>query len=148
MDGVCRRRRRRRCSQWRSQPLGWRRHAWRRLFFNRRLAGRLRGPGGLRRLLFLGGLRRGARFFGHRSRGAIGIGSVSRFPPTSSENLPQFHGDILIDRAGVCLFFRNAQLGEFVQQFVSFDFQLPSQHVNPNLVHKSDDFVSDQPCFS
>jgi hypothetical protein len=30
----------------------------------------------------------------------------------------------------------NAELGELIEQFVGFDFQLPRQDVNANLVHK------------
>jgi hypothetical protein len=30
----------------------------------------------------------------------------------------------------------NAELGELIQQFMGFDFELPCQDVNANLVHK------------
>ncbi len=49
---------------------------------------------------------------------------------------PQPDRDILIDRAGVRLFFRDAQFGEPVQDFVSLDFQLSCQLVDPNLLHR------------
>jgi hypothetical protein len=34
------------------------------------------------------------------------------------------------------LFFRDAQFGEPLQYFVSFDFQLPRQLVDSNLLHR------------
>ena len=52
--------------------------------------------------------------------------------PSGAELLRQ----IIIDGTRVRLLFGNAQLWKFVQQFVSFNFQLPGQHINANLVHK------------
>jgi len=40
----------------------------------------------------------------------------------------------------VRLFFLHAQFGEPVQNFVSFDFQLPRQLVDPNLLHRKSNF--------
>ncbi len=50
---------------------------------------------------------------------------------------PQPDRDILVDRAGVGLLFRNAQLGQPVKDLVRFDFQLPGQLINANLVHRN-----------
>jgi len=49
---------------------------------------------------------------------------------------PQFEGDIFIDRAGVGFLLCYAQFGKLVQDLVCFDFQLPSQLINTNLLHK------------
>ena len=53
-----------------------------------------------------------------------------------AEEPPQFDGDVFVDRAGMGLLLGYAQLGELVQNLVRFDFQLPSQLINANLVHK------------
>jgi hypothetical protein len=88
------------------------------------------------RLLRLRG--RNAWFLFQRSRCAIvgGLFGPLRGAGAAAENAAQFFRYVVIDGTGVSLFFRNAQLGKFLQQFVSFDFQLAGQHVNSNLVHK------------
>jgi hypothetical protein len=57
----------------------------------------------------------------------------------ASEDLAQLLRHVVVDRARVRLLLGNAQLRKLVQQFVSFDFQLPGQYVNANLVHKKSD---------
>jgi hypothetical protein len=49
---------------------------------------------------------------------------------------PQLYRHVFIDRAGMRLLFTDAQFGEPVKDFVSLDFQLPCQLVNPNLLHR------------
>src|SRR3954447_3678642 len=39
------------------------------------------------------------------------------------------------------LLFLYAQLGEPIEDFVSFDFQLPRQLVNPNLLHRKNNLL-------
>jgi hypothetical protein len=77
------------------------------------------------------------RLFGRRS-GAVGGGLLGTLGSSraAAENVTQLLRHIIVDGTRVSLLFGNAQLREFVQQFVSFDFQLPGQHVNSNLVHK------------
>jgi hypothetical protein len=43
---------------------------------------------------------------------------------------------VIFQRAGVRLFISNAQFGELLQYFVSFDFQLPRQLVDSDLSHR------------
>ncbi len=84
------------------------------------------------------GLRRGAgRLFRH-SGGAVGGGLLGSFGSSraAAENVAQLLRHIVVDGTRVSLLFGNAQLRKFVQQFVSFDFQLSGQHVNTNLVHR------------
>jgi hypothetical protein len=50
--------------------------------------------------------------------------------------LAKFRRDIFVDRAGVGLFFLNAQLRKLVEDLVGLDFQLPGQLVYPDLLHK------------
>jgi hypothetical protein len=88
-------------------------------------------------LPLFGLLGRRARFFRHGRRGTVPSGLSGRCNSASSaEDAAQLLGHILVDRAGVSFFLRNAQLGELVQQFVSFHFQLAGQNVDSNLVHK------------
>jgi hypothetical protein len=77
------------------------------------------------------------RFFRRRG-GAVGrrLFGPLRGSGAAAEKVAQLLRYIIIDRTRVSLLFSNAQLRKFVQQFVSFDFQLPGQHVNTNLVHK------------
>jgi hypothetical protein len=49
---------------------------------------------------------------------------------------PKLERRVFVDGAGVRLLFGNAQFGEQLQNFVSFDFQLPRQLVNANLLHR------------
>ena len=95
----------------------------------------MHGFGGVRLFDMRG--RSGWRLLGHRGgaiRGAL-LGPFGR-SRAAAENLAQLLRHIIIDRTRVGLLFGNAQLWKFVQQFVSFNFQLPGQHVNANLVHK------------
>jgi hypothetical protein len=55
--------------------------------------------------------------------------------------LTQLDRDIFIDRAGVRLFFGDAQFGEPLQYFVSFDFQFPCQLVDSNLLHRESNLL-------
>jgi hypothetical protein len=48
----------------------------------------------------------------------------------------QLEYHVVFEGAGVRLFVRDAQLGELLQYFVSFDFQLPRQLVNSDLSHR------------
>ena len=50
----------------------------------------------------------------------------------------QLDRHVFVDRAGVRLLFRYAELGKPLQNFMSFDFQLPCQLVDANLLHKYD----------
>jgi hypothetical protein len=43
---------------------------------------------------------------------------------------------VVVQRAGVRLFIRDAQFGELLQYFVSLNFQLPRQLVNSDLSHR------------
>ena len=53
----------------------------------------------------------------------------------------QLDGDVFIDGAGVRLLLGDAQFGEPVQNFVSLDFQLPRQLVDPNLLHRQSNLL-------
>jgi len=77
------------------------------------------------------------RLFGRRS-GAVRGGLLGPLGSSraAAENLAELLRHIIIDGTRVRLLFGNAQLWKFVQQFVSFNFQLPGQHINANLVHK------------
>jgi hypothetical protein len=76
------------------------------------------------------------------------LGSFDRFGMFAIGNLmteepPQFESDIFVDRAGVGLLLRYAQFGKLVQDLMRFDFQLPSQLINANLLlHKYKTVVS------
>src|SRR5262249_9005081 len=48
----------------------------------------------------------------------------------------QFDRHVFIDRTGMRLLFRDAQLGEQVENLVSFHFQLSRQLIDPNLLHR------------
>jgi len=48
----------------------------------------------------------------------------------------QFDGYVFIDGAGVRFLFRDTQFREPVKDFMGFDFQFPSQLVDPNLLHR------------
>jgi hypothetical protein len=48
----------------------------------------------------------------------------------------QLEDYVVFQRAGVRLFIRDAEFGELLQYFVSFDFQLPRQLVNSDLSHR------------
>jgi hypothetical protein len=43
---------------------------------------------------------------------------------------------VVVQRAGVRFFIRDAQFGELLQYFVSLNFQLPRQLVNSDLSHR------------
>jgi hypothetical protein len=79
----------------------------------------------------------GGWFFNYHGRRAVRarlfrLGGSSR----SAEDLAQFLGYIVVHRAGVCLLLGDAQFREFVDQLMSFDLQLPRQHVNADLIHR------------
>ena len=59
-----------------------------------------------------------------------------------TEEPAQFEGNIFVDRAGVGLLLGYAQFGKLVQNLVCLDFQLPSQLINANLLHKYETVVS------
>jgi hypothetical protein len=59
-----------------------------------------------------------------------------------TEEAAQFEGDIFVDRAGVGFLLCHAQFGKLVQDLVCLDFQLPSQLINTNLLHKYKTVVS------
>jgi hypothetical protein len=48
----------------------------------------------------------------------------------------QFEDYVVFQRAGVRLLISDAEFGELLQYFVSFDFQLPRQLVNSDLSHR------------
>jgi hypothetical protein len=48
----------------------------------------------------------------------------------------QLDRHVLVDGTGVRLLFGDAQLREQLEYFVSFDFQLPRQLVDANLLHR------------
>jgi hypothetical protein len=48
----------------------------------------------------------------------------------------QFADHVVFQRAGVRLLISDAEFGELLQYFVSFDFQLPRQLVNSDLSHR------------
>jgi len=77
------------------------------------------------------------RLFNRNSRCAVGAGGLGLpTPGCAAEDPAEFLGDIFIDRTGVSLLLFNAQLWQFIQQLMSLYFQLPSQDVNPNLIHR------------
>jgi len=129
--------RRRRGRQWRTQALRLRPGARRQFLLDgiaRRL-GFLYSLGSMRRFDMRG---RGAWRLFRRRTGAIGGGLLGPLSSSraAAKNVAQLLRHIIIDGTRVSLLFSNAQLRKFVQQFVSFDFQLTGQHVNTNLVHK------------
>lgn len=84
----------------------------------------------------LGRRRSGNRLFGDCGRSAVRAGLLrGRCSASAAKNLAQFFRDIVVNRARVSLLFGDAQFGEFIEQFVSFNLQLARQHVNANLVH-------------
>lgn len=75
-------------------------------------------------------------FFPYGGSGPVRTGLCGGFTgPSTAENAAQLNGHILVNRTRVSLLLGNAQLGEFVQYFVSLDFQFAGQDVNTNLVH-------------
>jgi hypothetical protein len=62
-----------------------------------------------------------------------------------TEDAPQLEGDIFVDRAGVGLFFLYAQLRQLFKDFVRLDFELPSQLINANLIHRYKAICGDAP---
>jgi hypothetical protein len=97
-------------------------------------------PGGVPRrrrvILLLGRCLFG--LFGH-GHGAplviLGSGAGFRVGNIQPIKTPQADRHVFVDGAGMRLLFRDAQLGEPVQDFVSLDFQLPGQLVDSNLLH-------------
>jgi hypothetical protein len=86
-------------------------------------------PGGGRN--FLRGCFFGFGFDGLRLGGIrLGIRRVESVQPAKLD------GHIFIDGAGVRLFFGDAKLGKAIQDFVGLDFQLASQLVDSNLLHR------------
>src|SRR4029077_19647176 len=88
--------------------------------------------------------------FDDGSRSTVRAGLVcARAGARSAENLAEFFGYIVVHRTGVSLLLGDAKLWEFVDEFVSFDFQLPRQHVNADLIHRVKRFAClfSLPCF-
>jgi hypothetical protein len=87
-----------------------------------------------------GCLRRLRLFFRFRQRdwrrSALAPRRCSRFRRIQSVVAAQFQRDIFVNGAGVRLLFRDAELGEQVQDLVGLDFQLPRQLVNSDLSHR------------
>jgi hypothetical protein len=81
--------------------------------------GRRRVLGGLLR-----GMRRFLRLFDHQ------VGYVETVEPA------QLDRHVFIDGAGMRLLLRDAEFREPLQYFMSFDFQLPRQLIDPNLLHR------------
>jgi hypothetical protein len=76
-------------------------------------------------------------FFDEGARSAVRAGRFrARASARAAENLAQFIGHIVVHRTGVSLFLGDAKFREFVDQFVSFDLQLPRQHINADLIHR------------
>jgi hypothetical protein len=80
----------------------------------------------------------GGWFFNYSGRSAVRAGLLRPRGSASSsaEDLAQFLGYIVVHRAGVSLLLGDAQFREFVDQLMSFDLQLPRQHVNADLIHR------------
>jgi hypothetical protein len=68
----------------------------------------------------------GGRFF----NSGLGTRCVEPVQP------PELHRHVFINRAGVRLLLRDAELGKPLQYFVGFHFQLPRQLVDTNLFHR------------
>jgi len=70
----------------------------------------------------------------------VGLGFLRRFRfevgNIEAIEAPQPDGYIFIDRAGMRLFFGDAEFREAVENLMSLNFQLPGQLVDPNLLHR------------
>jgi hypothetical protein len=69
-------------------------------------------------------------------RGAFEFAAGWRFRILVPVVAAQLVHDVVVQRAGVRLFVRNAQFGKLLQYFVSLNFQLPRQLVNSDLSHR------------
>jgi hypothetical protein len=79
------------------------------------------------------GLKRGWRAV---LRGVFGFAAGWEFPLIVAVIAAQFADYVVFQRTGVRLFIGDAEFGELLQYFVSFDFQLPRQLVNSDLSHR------------
>jgi len=125
-----------------------------RLCRRRFFAGRFLAPGGGRgvgsrgyrggfgvhnRLRFGLSVRDGGRFSvggGAVLRGSFQLGAGWRLGVLMPVVPAQLVHHVVVQRAGVRLFIRDAQFGELVEYFVSLNFQLPRQLVNSDLSHR------------
>jgi hypothetical protein len=115
------------------------------------LAGRLYGNGCWRLarrryrrwLLEWGCLNGRCRLFGRR--GFVRFRLRVSLRDIMTKEPPQSDGGIFIDGAGVGLLLGYAQLRELVKDLVRLNFQLPSQLINTNLVHKYKTIRRDAP---
>jgi hypothetical protein len=48
------------------------------------------------------------------------------------------NSDILVDRAGMCLFLADPELGQKIENDTGFYFKFPRQLVYPNFLHRGD----------
>jgi hypothetical protein len=69
-------------------------------------------------------------------RGGFELGAGWRFRVLMPVVAAQLKHYVVVQRAGVRLFIRDAQFGELFQYFVSLNFQLPRQLVNSDLSHR------------
>jgi hypothetical protein len=99
-----------------------------------------RGSFGVRNGLKLGlSVRDGGRLgVGGRPvlRGGFELAAGGRFCIGVPVVAAQLQHYVVVQRAGVRLFIRDAQFGELLQYFVSLNFQLPRQLVNSDLSHR------------
>jgi hypothetical protein len=99
-----------------------------------------RGSFGIRNGLRLGLSVRDGRRFGVNGRPVLGGGfelaAGCRFRILVPVVAAQLKHYVVVQRAGVRLFIRDAQFGELLQYFVSLNFQLPRQLVNSDLSHR------------
>lgn len=72
------------------------------------------------------------RFFNNRGRGC---GRVLRFR-LARDATPNCQHNVIVERAGMRLFVRIAQLWQHIQNDIGFYFKLASQLINSNLTHK------------
>jgi len=109
-------------------------------FFVTRRRGRGRGRFGLHDGLRLGlSVRDGRRFgvgWSAVLSGGFGFAAGRGFRILMPVIAAQLQHHVVFQRAGVRLFIRDAEFGEFFQYFVSLDFQLPRQLVNSDLSHR------------
>jgi hypothetical protein len=99
-----------------------------------------RGRFDIRDGLRLGLSVRDGRRFGMSGRPVLGSGfrlaAGWRFRVLVPVVAAQLQHYVVVQRAGVRLFIRDAQFGELLQYFVSLNFQLPRQLVNSDLSHR------------
>jgi hypothetical protein len=69
-------------------------------------------------------------------RGFVGFAAGWKLPIVVAVIATQFDDYVVFQRAGMRLFISDAEFGELLEYFVSFDFQLPRQLVNSDLSHR------------